>query len=69
VIIPEGPPDNEWARTVCKIGEGHACCRYLTMGRGGWSCAKQTSFKAHLDRRVERGDMRARGDNCDGRSS
>lgn len=69
MIIPNGPPDDDWAKKVCKIGQGRACCRYLTMGNKGWSCAKHAPFKAHLDNRVARGDMRAHGDNCDGRSS
>lgn len=25
---------------VCKIGQGKACCRYLTVGAEGWDCVK-----------------------------
>lgn len=61
------PVTNDWAKTVCKVGQGHACCRYLTMGACGWSCQKHGSFKAHIDERVRAETMTARGDNCEGR--
>lgn len=61
------PPDDEYVKTVCKIGQGAACCRYLTMGGGGWSCEKLTSMKGTIDRRVDA--MVAKGDNCEGRGS
>lgn len=31
---------NPHIKNVCKIGQGHACCRYLLMGPKGWECAK-----------------------------
>lgn len=54
---------------VCRIGQGHDCCRYLMMGSGGFECAKLTGLKGMLDRRVEEETITARGDNCDGKES
>lgn len=51
---------------TCRIGQGHACCRYLTIGAAGWGCEKITSLKRLLDIKVAAGEMTARGDNCDG---
>lgn len=63
------PPTTEWARMVCKIGQGHACCRYLTMSPDGWSCEKHTQLALTLDAKVTAGKMIACGDNCIGRGS
>src|SRR5262245_18136903 len=60
------PPTDFHTRTVCRIGQGADCCRYLTMSPGGWSCQKLTGLKAELDRRVAAGTMVARGNNCPG---
>jgi hypothetical protein len=49
---------------VCKIGQGHACCRYLGVGADGIECLKLTPLKATLDARGD--SMVARADNCDG---
>jgi len=49
---------------VCKVGGGETCCRYLTMGAGGWSCAKRTDMRYTIDSRAA--GMLAKGDNCDG---
>ena len=51
------------AMDVCKVGQGHACCKYLSIGMDGWFCLKLTHMKAEID---ERTDMNAQGDNCDG---
>ncbi len=77
--------DLNYVRDVCKIGEGHQCCRYLTTGAEGWNCIKHypdpirslldvmegkaatKTVKQLLDERVARGEMTARGDNCEGR--
>lgn len=49
---------------VCKMGQGHDCCRYIVMGPDGFSCVKKTTMRYTLD---ARGDaMTARADNCDG---
>ena len=54
-------------KTICKIGQEHACCRYLLCGADGFLCGKMNPhLKEQLDDRVKRKDMVARGDNCDG---
>lgn len=60
-------PDH--VKETCRPGAGNETCRYLTMGAGGWSCEKHSSLAQMLDDRVERGEMNARGDNCDGCAS
>jgi hypothetical protein len=63
---PEKVTD-DWAKGVCRIGQGAACCRYLVMGPGGWDCAKpHGQTRAMLDKRVAAGQLSARGDNCEG---
>lgn len=62
-------PDGKWVREVCKVGQGYATCRYLTMSANGWSCAKHSSLRNHLDGRVAMKTMRARGDNCPGKDA
>lgn len=54
---------------VCKIGRGHDCCRYLTMGPGGFHCAKFGEHSTLLDKRAADKTMVARGNNCDGWTS
>lgn len=54
----------EYRAAVCKIGQGAACCRYLTMGADGWGCAKRSTMRYSIDSRVE--SMSAKGDNCRG---
>jgi hypothetical protein len=56
----------DWVKSVCKIGQGHACCRYLTMAPDGWDCEKHSDMGRYLDLRVEAETMVARGDNCPG---
>src|SRR5262245_33361635 len=47
------PPDDDWARRVCGIGQGKACCKYLCMGAGGWCCAKLSEgLRAQIDQRT-----------------
>jgi hypothetical protein len=62
-----GYPDDYWTRTVCKMGQGAATCRYLTMHPEGWSCEKHSGLRTHLDMRVKQNSIRARGDNCEGK--
>ena len=51
------------AMDVCKVGQGPACCKYVTMDADGWKCLKLTSMKAAVDART---NMKSKGDNCDG---
>jgi len=60
---------NEILTNVCKIGQGHDCCRYLMVGAGGFECAKHGSLQALLDSRVATKTIVARGDNCDGKTN
>jgi hypothetical protein len=45
---------SEHVGKVCRIGQGHECCRYLMMGTKGFECAKvaEIGVKALLDQRV-----------------
>lgn len=50
---------------TCKVGQGAACCRYVTMSAGGWECGKADPAIRHaIDQRA--GSMKAKGDNCPG---
>lgn len=51
---------------VCLFGQGARCCAYLAMGEG-FRCLKDDSGLAQIIKaRIERGESRARGDNCSG---
>ena len=58
--------DKEKAINICKMGQGHDCCRYLGAGMKGLECLKLTELKHFLDNRVLEGTINARGDNCEG---
>jgi hypothetical protein len=62
-------PDLEHVKTVCRIGQGADCCRYLTMHPDGWSCEKHSSLRAYIDYRANVGSMHARSDNCPGKDA
>lgn len=62
-------PDDAYAKQVCKLGQGHETCRYLTMTGGGYSCEKNGRMHDLLDYRAKTGRMGARGDNCEGKDS
>jgi hypothetical protein len=57
---------DEQRDSVCRIGQGAACCRYLTVGVHGFECEKHSDLRSLLDARVAQGDMVAQGDNCEG---
>jgi hypothetical protein len=65
----DAPPHDEWVESVCRLGQGKACCRYLAMAKSGWSCEKRTALREVIDRRVEHSQMVAKGDNCEGKKS
>lgn len=56
----------EYIKTVCKIGQGEKCCRYLLLGAEGFYCGKHSSTAGVLNARVAAGTIIARGDNCSG---
>jgi hypothetical protein len=61
---PKTPHEN-WVRSVCLIGQGHDCCRYLLADAEGFHCAKHVRELAiQLDDRVALQTITARGDNC-----
>jgi hypothetical protein len=52
---------------VCKVGKGKECCRYLIASSLGIECAKPNVYlKRIIDTKVEKGEMVAIGDNCEG---
>lgn len=63
------PPTDDWAKRVCKLGQGAECCRYLLWQRGGWSCLKNTESRATMDEWARGHNWTAKGDNCLGRGS
>jgi hypothetical protein len=59
------------ADTICRMGKGALCCRYLILQAAepaGLACAKHTELRVYLDERVADGSIVARGDNCPGKS-
>jgi hypothetical protein len=56
---------DDHVRNVCRIGQGAACCAFLTMGNG-FECAKGTSVEPTIRARLFAGTIGAKGDNCDG---
>ena len=57
----------EHMKNVCKIGQGHDCCRYLTCSVDGFQCEKLGALKGVIDSRVQY--MSAQSDNCEGVSN
>lgn len=56
-----------YTKTVCKIGQGAECCRYLLMGPSGWECGKGDPRAVDtIDRKVAEGSFISLGDNCEG---
>ena len=44
--------EKDHIENVCKLGEGHDCCRYLIIGSDGFQCAKQRTLRSTLDEKV-----------------
>jgi hypothetical protein len=57
----------EELKTLCRMGEGAACCRYLGADADGIECLKHSKLRRLIDGRVAAGTMVARGDNCFGK--
>jgi hypothetical protein len=58
-----------YINTVCKIGQGALCCKYLVAGTTGLECCKiDESNKAVIDKEwaVNSHNHTAQGDNCEG---
>jgi hypothetical protein len=60
---------DEHVNNICKMGQKAECCRYLTIGANGFSCAKLTELKPTIDDRVASKQFTAKGDNCPGVSA
>lgn len=61
---------NEYIRTVCKIGQGAACCKYLGAGTGGLECLKvDPGMKRVVDKAWAADEHVAQGDNCEGQEN
>ena len=58
----------EKLRDVCKLGCGKETCAFLAYNsQDGFSCAKRDSvLYATIREMLEKGTIRAQGDNCDG---
>jgi hypothetical protein len=63
------PPDGDWAKMVCLVGQGALCCRYLCAGVNGLSCEKHGPLREQIDARAAADKMCAISDNCTGRLS
>jgi hypothetical protein len=58
----------ELARSLCRVGTGSPCCRYLAGDAQGFKCLKlDPGAKTHIDARVAAGTFNAKGDNCPGK--
>lgn len=55
---------NNYVKNICKIGQNHSCCRYLTCSADGFECEKLGPLKKIIDSRAQY--MTAQGDNCKG---
>jgi hypothetical protein len=58
---------NNHVEKVCKITQGTDCCRFLSVGAGGFECQKNTEIAEYINSRVARGSYTANGDNCEGK--
>lgn len=54
----------EYIKTVCKVGQGALCCRYLGVGLNGYQCDKHSPLRVVIDARADY--MVSKGDNCPG---
>jgi len=69
-LKPEDQLTKKHIGGVCMLGKGDSCCRYLTAGSRGFSCARvdgNTSIAHHIDDRIRNGTINAKGSNCGGR--
>lgn len=58
---------NKYIETICKIGQGVACCRYLVVGTRGFECYKfNPKDKEVVDNNWATYKHVAQGDNCEG---
>jgi len=61
------PDDDPRLKSLCRIGEGKLCCRWLARGGKGYFCAKlDPEIRAWIEQESAAGRVGAQGDNCDG---
>jgi len=64
-MMPVIPKDH--LKTVCKMGHGADCCRFIVADGGGIQCAKhEPVLVEQINRRIAADAFTARGDNCEG---
>jgi len=51
-------------QNVCKPGQEEKSCRFLSMGGSGFTCLKFSSLTETLNNKVSKGEMTAKGNNC-----
>jgi len=56
---------SDYAKIVCKLGQGEKACAYLAMDNGV-RCAKGTDLELEIRLRLAEGTWPAKGDNCSG---
>jgi len=50
------------AKSICKLGEGKACCAFLVVGGNGFQCVRMSyPTSANVLKRLEAGTMEAKG--------
>lgn len=61
--IPQLSLKKEITISVCGLGKGKNCCKYLAAGINGFECLKlDPKLKEYIDGR----NLNAKGDNCPG---
>lgn len=60
-LIPEAH-----LKTVCKKGQGHSTCRYISLAVKGFVCVKNSPLERVVDQQVEEKHFTASGNNCEG---
>ncbi|MFA5107318.1 MAG: hypothetical protein WC497_03250 [Patescibacteria group bacterium] len=58
----------EHIEKTCQPGQGETTCGFLSMGPGGFQCAKGTALEGVIKQRLAAGTISAKGDNCEGRT-
>ena len=52
---------NKEAIDICHLGEGSKCCAFLVCGGLGFECAKQSSMRHHILKRLQANTINAQG--------
>lgn len=61
------PDSDPRLKSLCHVGDGENCCRWLARASRGFFCAKlDTDLAPLIEQRFADGSLRARGDHCPG---